>query len=149
MKNNSTMNNPLIFLRAFKMVNSVPMVSLDVEGKELNFIIDTGSAMSIIDKKVLASSMFSQKIEKTDISLGGIDNNRNIQEKIKLSFAADDMNFETTFLVHDCSSIFGIFLNSCNTEIAGLLGSEFLAKYQIVIDFSKNAIYIFNPDYKQ
>ena len=128
------MDNLLIFLRPFKMVNYAPVITVNIEGKDFNFVIDTGSEMSIIDKTLVESSIFSSEIEKTNISLAGIDNGKDVQEKIKLSFTADDMTFETTFLICDCSYIFDGFRKNCNIEMAGLLGSGFLDKYKFVLD---------------
>lgn len=139
--------NVLKFLKPFRMVSMAPVLTVNIGGHILNFILDTGSGMSLIDKNVAESLGLVENIEAANIKLTGIGNeNSKINEKANLSFAMDDMTFEGIFLLCDCAKAFCSFKKFDKIDIFGLLGSDFLSKYKFVLDYEKSAIYIFNSD---
>ena len=120
---------------------SLPLVTLTNNGKFFNFLIDTGSTLSIIDSKVLHEFDYVESEVKGDAY--GIDGNHVEVSYIKMVLSLEGVKFVEAFQVMRMPA----FDNIKQTEgfdIAGILGSTFLDRYNFILDFKELVMYTNN-----
>lgn len=117
----------------------VPVVSFRHNNETVNFIIDSGASHSIINYSSIDKFNYTL-IEDTNGTVYGLDGNK-IQTKI--------VSVEITKNGHVFNDLFQVLpvpgIDKVNStegiEIHGLLGSEFLKKYQFLINFKSLKAY--------
>lgn len=125
----------------------VPIVTFTHKGKPLNFIVDTGSSNNIISTNVY------KQLEKVDISsevssVYGVDgNNISIGGTVLTYLQCDKKVYLASFEVMNIPAL-DKFSSEENINIAGFIGSNFLSKYNWVIDFSHNNLYTYFKNVK-
>jgi predicted aspartyl protease len=122
-------------------VVDVPYISVDINGKSYNFIVDTGSGVSIIDSSLLNKGFKYSRVNK-EVNVSGIEGNNHTMSAVNIDFSINNKKVNEDFYVHDCEEMFGNFETLYNITISGLLGSSFLNKYKGIIDFDKLTIRI-------
>ena len=120
--------------------NFHPVISADVNGRKGNWIIDTGASKTVFDKN------------RTDdyILLDEIDELHSVEaaeQPLNTDLAAlKSIQFEDVFIsklkvaIIDLRHINKIYKNSGGPEICGLIGSDFLYKYNAVINYNKKLL---------
>lgn len=120
--------------------NTIPFIKGKINNKWAYFLLDTGAGSSILDLgQVRKYKLGFDKIEDGEFSgIGGskeyyrvlgINNFIIDDEQYFLRFNAVDLNI----LVKDIYDIYGV-------DILGVIGSDFLSKYEFNLDFSNNKI---------
>ncbi|MCH4896769.1 hypothetical protein E0494_08665 [Marinilabiliaceae bacterium JC040] len=110
-------------------------------GKTGNMVIDTGASKTVIDSQFVDDTVKVLENE-SDIKSGGLggaisDTQIGEPEFIKIG----GISFENIRLaVIDLSSINELYMQECNREIAALLGSDLLYKYNAIIDYGRKVI---------
>lgn len=118
----------------------LPLMTFYNNGRSLNFLIDSGSSMSLIDKNIVCDYIHEPLEEKN--SIYGMDGIKSTCEKCKIYFTNDEnKEFEETFIIQDMSTAFGYLQKEDNTKIHGILGTTFFVKYKYVIDFRNFQVY--------
>ena len=100
-----------------------PSVSLQIEGKQISLIIDTGSSISILQPGVSRGEVTTYDIKPYGVT-GEVLDEKGWQ---CLSFELGGQEFHHSFLV--CS---------LPTESAGIFGTDFLTESGAVIDLQYN-----------
>ena len=117
----------------------MPIITFYNNNRKFNFLLDTGSAMSAINKSVLCNikhSLLSNSISYVGINgIDGYGNTCNIKVKYK------DTEFEDEFAIIDLDDAFNSIKNSTGVQIHGILGTKFFEKYKYVLDFSNLTVY--------
>ena len=122
---------------------NIPIATFHQGDIELNFIIDTGSDNNVIDCSIL------DKVEHTKTSntttLTGLGGTQTVSSCI-ISFNNNDEKFSAEFLISDLKEAFGQ-IKACHAiPLHGMLGSRFLMKNNIVLDFNSLTAYSKNDN---
>lgn len=129
------------FKQGFTSPN-IPIVTFTQGDKELNFILDTGSDENVINKEALKEVEHTMieipEAEKKFINgLGGGQE----AEMCSVSFGSNDGEYTETFLVVDLAGPFKSIRQDHCIPLHGMLGSNFLRKNNVTLDFKNLAAY--------
>ena len=111
------------------------------DGTHANWVIDTGASKSVFDKN-LVDKYFILENESDEIHSAGIG-----EKPLETSLAQLKTlhlgklkieNMKVALL--DLSHKNELYLKATNLKICGLIGSDFLMRYQAVIDYRKQAL---------
>lgn len=118
---------------SFELVNGLPVVQAELNGRKGNYIIDTGAPGIVINAK-------NRKTTKT-VSGGSLNSNFEIEEVKIEAFQWENIQLSNiTGLALDISHL----EESAEKEIAGLIGFEILENFEVFFDFESKNIRIFN-----
>ncbi len=118
----------------------LPMMSFQNNGKMLNFLVDSGSSNSLIDKSVLED--YEYEILDSSLTVYGMDGIKSTCKKCKMNFTnSENKEFEETFTIQDMSAAFGYLKKEGDIMIHGILGISFFSKYKYIIDFKNYQVY--------
>lgn len=117
----------------------LPVVTFYQGKNKINFILDTGSNLSIIDKTV--ADKLRIEPNELNVNLIGIDGNPQDAPTGLMKIAYKDIQFEDVFQIIDMSKSFKAIKDSTGVSIHGVLGNAFFQKYQYVIDFEEMIAY--------
>ncbi len=106
-------------------------------------IVDTGASKTVLDKKFVPNYQ-SKNSEKSQLQSKGLGGENLDTEMVEIhSFRMG--KFQTRHFpcaLIDLSEINRMYLQQCNREICGLLGSDFLLKHHATIDYRKKILRI-------
>jgi len=111
------------------------------DGTIINWIVDTGASKSVFDSNI--SVRYQQLDEKTEeIHSAGIGENPLETSIGELeSFFLGKLKINTPKMaILDLSHINKLYSTATNLKIAGLIGGDFLKKYQAKIDYKKKVL---------
>lgn len=126
------------FRNAFDLIG-LPVLVFKQGDIKLRFILDTGSSVSVIDEKSVASIKY-ETLDKAD-NMVDANGGEKILHYCNFKFTCEDKEFENEFMVNDMSNIKRSVKESSGADIDGLVGSDFFNKYKYVIDFNKYLAY--------
>lgn len=135
-------NNISLFAVSFKqgfVSPNVPIATFYQNGRRLNFLLDSGSDKNVIDKSTL-SYIDYKVIEGENVNLGGVGGITKV-ETCKITFSIDSEEYTETFLITDLSQAFGMIEDDHSITLHGIIGSTFLRKNNVVLDFQNLAAY--------
>jgi hypothetical protein len=122
--------------------NHVIYVTLQINGRDALFIVDTGAGISIIDPKQADAYRFKWHPEKGAGKLHTVGGRSefNLTSRIIVSYR----DIELKHLRFYASNIDALqeFFAKKDKEIIGIVGSDFLQQYHAVIDYGENKIYL-------
>ena len=129
------------FPLSYSMAKSgLPLIAATLFDKNICLLIDTGSTMNLLDKKV--HEYFKDKISVISSSeLIGIDGIKQSAERVNLSFTFEDTEYNTHFNLFDTTLAFNQVEKDSDIQIHGILGNEFLVENEWILDFEKLAVY--------
>lgn len=134
MNNNNKSFLSFSFSKGFVSPN-IPIATFYQGDKELNFIIDTGSDDNVISKEALKDIKY-EKIEHQG-TLAGVGGVYEV-EACNISFQHEGENFVATFLISDSlKDAFDNVRKAHAIHLHGMIGSKFLIKNNIVLDFNR------------
>ncbi len=120
--------------------NFHPVISSEINDRKANWVIDTGASRTVFDKnkfndyhllgeedEIHSASVSDQPISTSLAELKSIRLGKLIVSDLKVA-------------VIDFSHINKLYLKAGGPEICGLIGSDFLTKYNAVIDFKKKIL---------
>lgn len=118
---------------SFELVNGLPVVQAELNGRKGNYIIDTGAPGIVINAK-------NRKTTKT-VSGGSLNSNFEIEEVKIEAFQWENIQLSNiTGLALDISHL----EESTEKEIAGLIGFEILENFEVFFDFESKKIQIYH-----
>ena len=131
----------LSFKQGFISPN-LPIVTFHQGEKEINFIIDTGSDENIINKESLKDLSYKmlEVAEEDKRSLNGLGGCQET-EQCSISFGSDDGKYSETFLVADLAGPFESIRKQHCMVLHGMLGSNFLRRNNMTLDFKNLVVY--------
>lgn len=120
------------FREAMDLVE-LPVVTFYNKDTKLNFLLDTGSDLSYINKSVLSSLEYEEGNESRNIiSVGG---NSQSLGCCDMTVTYRNQKFVDRFYISDLDEAFGAIKAETGVQIHGILGSKFFAKYKYILDF--------------
>jgi hypothetical protein len=118
----------------------LPIVTFYQYGNKYNFLLDSGSANSCINKDALDTIKYSDTGYVGNIF--GCEAVLQPANVINIDLFYKDSHFNTNIMTMDLKDAFNIIKNESGVTITGILGSDFLSKYKYVMDFKDNIAYI-------
>ena len=126
------------FREAMDLVE-LPVVTFYNKDAKLNFLLDTGSDLSYINKSILPSLKYKEVNESRNIiSVGG---NSQTLGCCDMTVTYRNQKFIDRFYISDLDDAFGTIKAETGVQIHGILGSKFFAKYKYILDFESLIAY--------
>lgn len=118
----------------------LPLILVKAQAKNLCFLLDTGSNINVLDRRVaeffqLSKSLIRQK-------QFGIDGTLQTSAVVEMTFSLEEHEYKADFSVMDLSSAFGKVEEESGIQIHGLLGCSFMEQQKWVLDFEKLCLFI-------
>lgn len=124
----------------FEVLNGLPIVNVTVDGKNHQFVFDTGAFMTCINSEVFPDL----KISKTIDNVGGISSERKSMKAVKFSFHFLNQNFNDKEVIYTDLSIVSK-INCENLTLSGIIGRDIMENYIIEINPDSKKIVFHNP----
>lgn len=135
----TTTPDVMSFQQSFDLTD-LPIVTLKQGDRKFNFILDTGSADNVIDKRVLDITEHSV-CENVKIPLSGLNGKIENADVYEITFSYKDKCFPFTYLAGDTTAAFDSLKKSKGVTVHGLLGSKFFNHYNYIVDFNELIAY--------
>lgn len=120
-------------------LTELPVVTFYNNNNKLNFLLDTGSNLSVINESVLGKVKHTLLKEAcTTIGLGG----SMVSNKCSMIIYYKDQKFEDKFTIANMDAQFNQIKKEDGVLIHGILGSKFFEKYKYVLDFKDLIAYM-------
>ena len=137
MKKNNNSFLSISFSKGFCAPN-IPIATFFQGDKELNFIIDTGSDDNVISREALKDIEHSMVEHYGTLSgVGGV----NQVEACLIPFQYGEEAFTEKFLISDLKDAFDMIRSAHAIPLHGMIGSKFLMKNNMVLDYNKMLVY--------
>lgn len=117
----------------------LPIVTFYNKDKKLNFLLDTGSDFSYINKSALPSLEYKEINGNMNIISGG--GSTQSLGCCEMTVTYKNQKFVDKFYVSDLDKAFGVIKSETGVQIHGILGSKFFAKYKYILDFENLIAY--------
>ena len=121
----------------------VPVISFENNNQTFHFIIDSGASHSIININSIQNFTFKEKDGKSHVY--GVDGNKIDSRSITVELTKKNYCFINDFQVLPVGGFENI-KNKYGVEISGLIGNDFLSKYEFIMDFKNLKYYIFKDE---
>lgn len=126
------------FREAMDLVE-LPIVTFYNKDTKLNFLLDTGSDLSYINKSILPSLEYKEINESRNII--GVGGNSQSLGCCDMTVTYRNQKFTDKFYISDLDEAFGAIKAETGVQIHGILGSKFFAKYKYILDFESLIAY--------
>lgn len=123
--------------------SGIPMIAVKVGGIDTNAIIDTGAESTLASEGMIELPGVSVVEEDLTADFTGIgDYKKNNISQLNVETTIGDKVFMVSGYEFDMSSVIEHFelYRNYNCTVALILGSDFLAKYDVVIDYEKRTV---------
>lgn len=138
-KNNNTSFLAVSFRQGFVSPN-IPIATFSQGDKDIVFLLDTGSDNNVINKGAL-DYVEHEMLEGGDTTtLSGVNGTTEV-EHCSIKFSCEDDTYKADFLVADLNEAFNTIKKGHCITIHGILGSNFLRKHNVVLDFNNLTAY--------
>ena len=113
----------------------LPTIIVEAQAKNLCFLLDTGSNINVLDKRV--AEFFQLSGGTAQQQQFGIDGTLRTTNVVEMTFSLEEREYKADFSVMDLSSAFGKVEEESGIQIHGLLGCSFMEQQKWVLDFEK------------
>ena len=113
----------------------LPTIIVEAQAKNLCFLLDTGSNINVLDKRV--AEFFQLSGGTNQQHQFGIDGTLRTTNVVEMTFSLEEREYKAAFSVMDLSSAFGKVEEESGIQIHGLLGCSFMEQQKWVLDFEK------------
>lgn len=113
----------------------LPLLIVKAQAQNLCFLLDTGSNINVLDKRV--AEFFQLSGGTAQQQQFGIDGELRTSNIVEFSFFLEEREYKADFSVMDLSSAFGKEEEESGIQIHGLLGCSFMEQQKWVLDFEK------------
>lgn len=117
----------------------LPLLIVQAQAKNLCFLLDTGSNINVLDRRVAEFFQLSGGTAKQ--RQFGIDGELQTTDVVELAFSLEEQEYKANFSVMDLSSAFGKLEEESGIQIHGLLGCSFMEQQKWILDFEKLCLY--------
>ena len=128
----------LSFKQGFDLTN-LPLVTLYQGEKRFNFLLDTGSSDSLINKGII--SQIEHEMEEKTAELIGIEGNKQNADVCILTLSYKTQKYTFPFLVYDMQKSFDHLKKEYGVNIHGIIGAKFFNAFKYVLDFDELIAY--------
>lgn len=120
-------------------LTDLPVVTFRQGRDRFNFLLDTGSSLSVINEKIL--DYIKHTVLDYKGSIYGMEGNAKETSFVTIPLWYRDKGYEEEFQVVDMSAPFDRVKKDSGVTIHGILGNSFFVKYKYVLDFKKLVAY--------
>ena len=117
----------------------LPVVTFYNGGRKLNFLLDTGANLCIINSNILNS--LDYKNSEVKGAIYGMEGNTIYVDYISMEFTYKNKSYKSTFQVVDMQEAFDKVKQESGVTIHGILGSKFFEEYKYILDFKELIAY--------
>ena len=135
---NSSKRENMSFKEAIDLTE-LPIVTFYNGKKKINFLLDTGSNSSHINKSILPS--LNHKVLTKVESVVGIEGNPVNTMFCEMTITYKKQKFTDEFCISNLDDAFASIKEESGVQIHGILGSKFFEKYKYVLDFNSLVAY--------
>ena len=121
-------------------LTELPVITFVNNNVKLNFLLDTGSNNSFINKSIL--NMLDYKELNGASNIIGFEGNKIENSICEMKIGYKDYIFDTTFNIADLDASFNVIKQEDGVQLHGILGSLFFQKYKYVLDFQSLIAYM-------
>lgn len=132
-------NSEISFREAMDLAE-LPVITFYNGDRKINFLLDTGSNISYLNKSIASSLVVESTGEESNII--GIEGNKVNCKICKMIIKRKNQEFEEEFSIADLDKAFRIVKEESGVQIHGILGSRFFEKYKYVLDFKDYIAYV-------
>lgn len=132
-------NSEISFREAMDLAE-LPVITFYNGDRKINFLLDTGSNTSYLNKSIVSSLVVESTGEESNII--GIEGNKVNCKICKMIIRRKNQEFEEEFSIADLDKAFRIVKEESGVQIHGILGSRFFEKYKYVLDFKDYIAYV-------
>lgn len=119
----------------------IPYVTFDIQGNTVNMVVDTGCAVSMLNKRAIAGFELMYRDSGREVSLSAITEDRVNARGITIDFNIGKTQVSEDFFMQDVDD-FGNFEKLHGVTLHGLLGSSFFDKNACKIDFKTHKLIV-------
>lgn len=120
-------------------LTGLPIITLNSNGKTINFLLDTGSKFNVINSSELQH--IEHRMLEDNHYAHGIDGNMKQCMCCDMNLTYGNLKFNQTFDIMELDKAFNIIKNSSGVTIQGILGNDFFIKYKYILDFNNLKFY--------
>lgn len=132
-------NSEISFREAMDLAE-LPVITFYNGDRKINFLLDTGSNISYLNKSIVSSLVVESTGEESNII--GIEGNKVNCKICKMIIRRKNQEFEEEFSIADLDKAFRIVKEESGVQMHGILGSRFFEKYKYVLDFKDYIAYV-------
>lgn len=116
--------------------HNAPVAVFNLGRKRVNFLIDSGSSASHVSKEF--SDTLLCEVRDTDYTVFGLNGSSNSSKVIDLELKSKGRKFKNSFFINPGLDESFRYINETeNLNLSGIIGSDFLSKFNYKIDFKK------------
>lgn len=124
----------------------MPLVLMRLKGVNLTTLVDTGSDCSYITRKVLDAMLEAKspnlvKLSDCEYSSDSTNGSWAVNQVAIIKFRMGRTVYEHEFRVMDCTHGFDKIEKEYKVQLHVLMGSDFLVKHNMVIDYTGHALH--------
>lgn len=120
-------------------LTELPIVTFYNGSTKLNFLLDTGANLCVINSRIIDSLNYKKLDEKG--SVFGVEGNSVDIDYISMDFTYNNKSYSSSFQVVDMQEAFDRIKQESGVTIHGILGSKFFEEYKYVLDFKELIAY--------
>ena len=121
-------------------LTDLPIITLYNGKTKINFLLDTGSNLSHINRSYLSNLEYQDlNIEQDTI---GMEGNKVTSKLCRIKVLYKENRYEEEFVASDLDNAFNTIKQESGVQIHGILGNKFFEKYKYVLDFSNLTAYV-------
>lgn len=131
--------NDKISFRESMDLTELPIITLYNGNTKINFLLDTGSNNSHINKSFLCNLEYEETEEVRDVV--GMEGNTISNNTCNIVVHYKDKEYKENFVISDLDNAFNVVKEENGVQLHGILGSRFFEKYSYVLDFADLVAY--------
>lgn len=142
--NNKNENRELVYDFENSQISGIytPISKIKVNGVYKHFIIDSGANMSMIDESYYERNEKDfQFIKELDMTLSGVSGDKDVKAKYIVAELGDSIKIKHQFITSNLQGVIYNIRESIGIDIIGIIGADYLNKYDFCIDFYNKAVY--------
>lgn len=120
-------------------LTELPIVTFYNGSTKLNFLLDTGANLCVINSRIIDSLNYKKLDEKG--SIFGMEGNSVDIDYISMDFTYNNKSYSSSFQVVDMQEAFDRIKQESGVTVHGILGSKFFEEYKYVLDFKELIAY--------
>ena len=120
-------------------LTELPIVTFYNGSTKLNFLLDTGANLCVINSRIIDSLNYKKLDEKG--SVFGMEGNSVDIDYISMDFTYNSKSYSSSFQVVDMQEAFDRIKQESGVTVHGILGSKFFEEYKYVLDFKELIAY--------
>ena len=128
------------FMESMNLVN-LPIVTFFQGNKRFNFLLDTGSNSSVIDKNVLKNIKHTITNNPDLSNIMGMDGILHQTQSCEITLYYKDREYTYEYIVQDMKEAFTSIKQSSGVTLHGIIGSSFFNEFKYVLDFDELIAY--------